>query len=609
MEPILVVCPACHKRMRLSDRANLGKMARCPQCGERFELRAEGDTPPAPPPAPNPKPSRGIPPPEPPVPSDIVSDDIQVAITPPPRFKRTPAKKRGVPALFIALSMFVSLGLIAWVLWSRPAIVLNRGNQPPPQAASTPETNPQAENDLASQPNAATPSGPIRLTSLPGGVRLMTFLRPRQLRQAGRTPHELWECSGPLGVWSAKTIQAQTFAQPEEIDELLFGWVLGPAGTVPQLVMRVRPVPSLTRDILAQRLGQSFIPGMEPVWRTSPDRAVLWTAEGEYVIVPTELAEEVPQASITPLPTDRGIEELLMQSSRTSLLTCLAIPLDLEIHREALFAPPVHSLLTWVGSFLGQQKKCEAVSVTVNWTPEESSLQLRMRSHTGVRIADFQQGVEQGSRDLASQLQGLAAGLKLPENVLPIARRFPAMVRELQQNLRMEVAGRDLSGRAVLPERAWPNLLAAGVLTFYGLASAPSPAAAAETKSNDGPPVEKTLNLSLEDRLRLRLDVDFRDVPLEDALDYIAQEIGCKLEIDGDALKNAGYTRNMPQRMRVQQKQASEVFGEILSRYTEKDAMVLAVEKPEGPIWATTRSAATAKKWKILSLEGDKPPQ
>ncbi len=101
-------------------------------------------------------------------------------------------------------------------------------------------------------------------------------------------------------------------------------------------------------------------------------------------------------------------------------------------------------------------------------------------------------------------------------------------------------------------------------------------------------------------RLAATVDVDFRRTPLSDAFASIGEDIGVTFEVDGGALKIAGYTKNMPQTLRLTGVPAIEALRTILKPYAK---MAMVVDEPRQTVIVTTREAAEAKGQKPLGLE------
>ncbi|MBI5760743.1 MAG: SUMF1/EgtB/PvdO family nonheme iron enzyme [Planctomycetales bacterium] len=92
-----------------------------------------------------------------------------------------------------------------------------------------------------------------------------------------------------------------------------------------------------------------------------------------------------------------------------------------------------------------------------------------------------------------------------------------------------------------------------------------------------------------------RITVSFNRTPLQDAITEIGQKGDFEIEIDGDALKLIGLTRNMPQTFRVTDKPAREALEEIT-----KKSFSLVVINNGNRFLLTTRTDAVKKNLTIV---------
>lgn len=104
----------------------------------------------------------------------------------------------------------------------------------------------------------------------------------------------------------------------------------------------------------------------------------------------------------------------------------------------------------------------------------------------------------------------------------------------------------------------------------------------------------------LVQKLDARVTLVFNRTPLYEAIESIAGESKTKIELDGDALKFNGYTKNMPQTLTVKTRRAREVIGEILKRYPP---LVVCVDRQRKRFLVTTAAAAKQQMLEAVSLE------
>ena len=103
------------------------------------------------------------------------------------------------------------------------------------------------------------------------------------------------------------------------------------------------------------------------------------------------------------------------------------------------------------------------------------------------------------------------------------------------------------------------------------------------------------------EKLGKKISVNFRRIPLQDAIAFVAQEVGVTIEINGDALKAGGYTKNMPQDFTTADTPAKEVLLRIIRKYASgrPDGTMVVAER-EGILFLTTAAVAASEKQTIL---------
>ena len=91
------------------------------------------------------------------------------------------------------------------------------------------------------------------------------------------------------------------------------------------------------------------------------------------------------------------------------------------------------------------------------------------------------------------------------------------------------------------------------------------------------------------------ITVSFKRTPLRDAVAEIGQKGGFNIELDGDAMKAGGFTKNLAMTFAVTDKPAREVLGEIIKQQAK-----LVVVEVDGKYRLTTRTQAKDKQQTIL---------
>ncbi len=102
------------------------------------------------------------------------------------------------------------------------------------------------------------------------------------------------------------------------------------------------------------------------------------------------------------------------------------------------------------------------------------------------------------------------------------------------------------------------------------------------------------------DRLKIKMDVDFRRTPLQEAFAFVGDKIKTKIEIEGDALKAGGFTKNMPQTFSGDGMTALEVIAKVLEKYQDpnkpSNTMVIVVNEEKKTITVMTKAFADQQK-------------
>lgn len=135
----------------------------------------------------------------------------------------------------------------------------------------------------------------------------------------------------------------------------------------------------------------------------------------------------------------------------------------------------------------------------------------------------------------------------------------------------------------VLPAKAAPNLALGTLLTWDEVRRGGGPSTTAVAAA-----AIKTEKVAV--RLKKEILAEFSRMPLEQAVKYIGEETGVDFTVDGEALRQTGYTRNMPQTMSLGKVPASRALKEMLSVSNQKDLAVY-VDEAAGTAVMSTRPA------------------
>jgi hypothetical protein len=327
-----------------------------------------------------------------------------------------------------------------------------------------------------------------------------------------------------------------------------------------------------------------------------------------YALCPAEMGDELADWISQPnFQTTEGILQLLKQTDRERLFTVLMEVDDVRRHQAELFPPEAGSAIARVlDAFSGDAE-------TVCWSVHlgdtfHSDLQFRTRVADGQEILSPDRMVKSLSEKLAQTPHDLMAMIlrmhPAREGAATIIGRYPAMVEAYREATVPTTDKRLVRLTTVLPARSAPNLALATLLTwdearrtdFSGPSRPPTTVAAAGSKLPD----------TVAERLKLSIDAEFNRTPLQDALRYICDEVQINLDLDGDALKDAAYTQNMPQTFKLGKVPAAAAIHEIISKYdgngNEEFRMVVSVNEQTKTLIVHTRKFADQKGLPVFAV-------
>ena len=123
-------------------------------------------------------------------------------------------------------------------------------------------------------------------------------------------------------------------------------------------------------------------------------------------------------------------------------------------------------------------------------------------------------------------------------------------------------------------------------------AKKPDPKDSPDDKPNDGDKPTTEPKSSAIERLKMPASVSFQRTPLQDAFAFIGDYLKVEIAIDGDALKAAGFTKNMPQTLTMEDATGLEVIGAILKKYEKEKRPLVLVIQGEKALITTTEFAS-----------------
>lgn len=646
--PLSIHCPQCGRGLKIKDKSLLGKKVKCPACAHPFVLALP--TPPqeeevplelveseppvgtaarwVPEPASPDAPPTPIPQFDPTAtsetsaaPADTGSAPfIPVPESPSPTASLGYRKRKKKSGLWLTVVMVLAfLGFVGGVA---AVIVKNYRPAPPP----TPVT-PVAQTDAAAATATSSPDGaysrydlesnlslveefapttgdPIQLYMIPTRVNLLFHLHPARLWSNDPADQVLRvSLTEDVTNWLAATLKRICRRDPQQIEEATIGLFLGARGTEPDVCAVVKlKQPEKLSDLIEEFNGTNLFENATPRIKVTDEYAYLIHDQQTIAICPAFLANDLA-TWITAPNTEQSpaMLDLLAETDRDRLFTMVCELNDLRIHHSTLFPEPARpvakKVINWLDGIIEDDDvgtpDIEGLSWSVEPTPYFHS-ELRVtpvNTSTTLRIADRLKAQlaslpEKMWHDVADRMQ--PQQLRFRKYV----GRFPAMLAAFEQSTVVQTRGTHAALFTVLPRKAGPNLALGSLFTINEAArtdfSEPAPVLAA----NNQPKIPDTV----AERLKLPVDAEFNRTPLEAAMQYLCDEIHVKLAIDGDALKDAGYTRNMPQTMKLGIVPADRVLTEILSNYQEQNKeMVVSVDEQTKTLHLLTKKFAMSR--------------
>ena len=645
-----VPCPKCSKKLKLPGREALGKIAKCPACEHRFKLALPKKSEPnsgkkkqpskanpkvaaAAPPAPEPElvgapmglearyvvdhsvaePQLTTPPgiPQPPeteqslpafnfdghddgpaftppdddvdsaspIDSDDSTSEPSTPSDPVAAFRAKRAAKRKKMTI-VGVSAAAVFGVIA------SAAVMMAPLSPPQQPANPATTAVvQSTKRPSLKIESPTRGDAIPTNLLPAGVGMLVHLRPAEIWSPGPASDIVVSLPPSLKPWTEGMVRRYALREPSEINELTIGYILGARGVEPKIATVVRTVePKPLGDFLQEFPGQTERYGEMRLIKLA-DKAIFVKDETTFAVAPPELADELADAAEgRNAYIAAAIDQIVDQTDRDRLVNIVIGVDDFEIHAPRLMP---ESIIDLANSVLGTLGNPQAVAWSIH-PGEHVYSEFVIQPRTGTTPVAAEQkllaAIEKAPQSLVSRLKLRNPGI---EGVRNIVGRFPAMMEAARLSTDIVADSRNgvVDMRTLLPAVAGPNIALGTVMTYNVMAMAPQTQAVA---SQPAKPAE-TDNRTVAEKLLTQVEGEFIRMPLQEALGYLAEEAKIELEIDGDALKSAGYTKNMAQTFDMGQVTVKEALKQITAQY---DKMAVAIDEDAGKLIVLTKQFA-----------------
>ena len=313
-------------------------------------------------------------------------------------------------------------------------------------------------------------------------------------------------------------------------------------------------------------------------------------------ICPTYLAKEVVDGVQGASSQSVGIDALIAKTNQNSHLTLIFEPRSVRRHQEAMFPVETQNLVTQLVDWFNDEE-IETVVWGLHFGKEKFDSHIVMRNQTGFTESRLDKAMRQKVTLLPERLWHELADKLDPQVAGPrkIIGRFPAMMQVFGKNTKGGFGHRFTVLDTSLKERAAPNIALASLLAWDESTRTDfTKAAPGKTTGSDD-----NLPLLVVDRLKKKIECEFPRTPLQDAIKYIAEECKVGHDIDGDALKDKGYTKNMPQQFTLSDT-GFAALKEIMKKYPD---MCIVIDEPQKQFILTTRGFAEKKKQTVFEIK------
>lgn len=454
-------------------------------------------------------------------------------------------------------------------------------------------------------PISPTKGAPIDMMLMPYGVTAIVHVRPKDLWEKGTRREEFRFCWGPLGEWLGKQITELCNHDPSLIEELTFGLIPGVVGEELQVcgVVRLKDPAQKTELIKVFREMKAELKDTDasnhPVYENEKYAYVIKDLR-TFAFCPRLRQNEMAEAVSRPNAQAPGLEALLLKTDRLRHVVLVFDPTTLGAHAQFVFADELRRIANSVVEFF-DPKQFETVAVSLHVGDKfHSEILARNKSSLAKTVAqtELKKRLDKLPRELADTIRGYMEPKALgPRQIIG---RFPAMTKAFALSTHASTGDRYVSLATALPERAAPNLAIGTLLTWDESTRTDfSKAAAAPAKDTN-----TKLPELVADRLKqLKCEIEYDREPLQGYLQFVADECKVTIDIDGDALKAAGYTKNMPQKFSLGKVSGLEAIGAILKKYqAEKVPMVLVIDEGKKRALLTTKDFAEKDNLKVYPV-------
>lgn len=429
-------------------------------------------------------------------------------------------------------------------------------------------------------PVSPTKGAPIDMTLMPYGVTAIVHVRPNELWEKGTKREEFRFCWGPLGEWLGKQIKELCNHDPSQIEELTFGLIPGVVGEGLQVcgVVRLKEPGQKTELIKIFREMKAELKETDasdyPVYENQTHAYVIKDLR-TFAFCPRLRQNEMAEAVNRPNAQAPGLEALLRKTDRLRHVVLVFEPTTLGAHAQFIFADEFRRIADRVVDFF-DPKQFETVAISLHVGDKfHSEILARNKSSIAKTVAqaELKKRLDSLPRELADTIRGYMDPKVLgPRQIIG---RFPAMTKVYALSTHATTGDRYVSLATALPERAAPNL-AIGTLLTWDESTRTDFNKSASKSTGPTETATKLPELVLDRLKQLKVEIEFTKTPLQDGIKFIADECKVTIDIDGDGLKDGGYTQNMEQNMKLGKVSGLEALAVICKKYEK--------ERPANPV-------------------------
>lgn len=644
MSAVNIPCPKCQSNLKLPNRSLLGRKGRCPKCQHKFVLEepdevqlelaeperpvqtapqtpkvgtaakwVPDDAPPAPVAPQTAAPQTAAPQTAAPAANDFnfaeptpngTTNELDFAAAVPAEEKSVATRVRNrkkksktgpiVVGVGTALFLFSMLGL--WWQSPDPAETDTVKEAPKVNADWEAEKAQLADSNQEAKKLSPTSGETIPMQFMPFTPHLICHLRPAEIWQNDSQSRIFVAMLSDLGIWLADSIRDITRFEPQEIEEVTFAFNFGPRTSPPDVaaIVRLKSEQSAS-DMQLNRFQGRMRPDLPAEVFESDRYSYMMIDSKTFVVAGVTLSDMLADAKKYSQQPTVELEGLLAESDRKRHITLAFDILNIDTHREYIFAEKMQSFADEFVLWFGKDVQ------TVSWSmhlgdnlfmetlvhENNTSSPLRVQRHLKLRMQELPQSIMKLARFMTPQLKGYR----------DMIGRLPAMLQATVLGTSTHVGPSYVRLTTLLPGKAAANLAAASIITWNqsGITDFSGPSRPVAT----GPVMPDKIG----DRLRqVKMLIDFRRTPLQEAFEYISEEIQTQIDIDGEGLKMAAMTNNMAQTYNLGETTSLEAIRAMAANPLLKGELVIVVDETSKKITVTSRTDATAKGLPIYDL-------